>query len=227
MSVDPARHRSVFHPERFAKKRVDLIGAGATGSRIAIALAKLGIENLHVWDFDIIEGHNIANQAYGNEDIGKPKVEALQSIIKRQCGLDITAHNAKYEGGEVLGSVIFLLTDTMSSRKQIWETSIKLKPRTEFMVETRMGVDDCRIYSVNPTDIKHCKRWEATLCGDDEAEVSACGSKTSVGPTAEVVSGLAVWSMMQWFAWSNSEGPFPDFEIIAGLRPFAAMTQSA
>ncbi len=227
MTVDPIRHQSVFHPHRFGAKRVDVIGAGATGSRVAISLAKLGVTNLHVWDFDKIEEHNVANQAFGNDDIGKFKVEALAATIKRQCGIDITAHNAKYEGGEQLGNVVFLLTDSMASRKQIWESSIRLKPRTELMVETRMGADDGRVYAVNPMDPKHVKRWEATLYADSEAAVSACGAQTSVGPTAEIISGLAVWAMMQWFAWSNSEGEFPDFETIMGLRHLSVLTQSA
>lgn len=221
------RHLSVFHPDAFGNRRVDVIGAGATGSRVAISLAKLGIPNIHVWDFDKIEGHNVANQAFGNDDVGKFKVEALAALIKRQTGMDIVQHNARYEGGEQLGAVVFLLTDSMASRKQIWEASIKLKPRTELMVETRMGADDCRIYAVNPMDLKHCKRWEGTLYTDDQAAVSACGTQISVGPTAEIVSGLAVWAMMQWLAWTRSEGEFPDFESLVGLRPFACMTTPA
>ncbi len=227
MTVDPIRHQSVFHPQRFGDKRVDVIGAGATGSRVVISLAKLGIRNIHVWDFDKIEEHNVANQAFGNDDIGKLKIEALASLVKRQCGIDIIQHNVKYEGGEQLGAVAFLLTDSMASRKQIWETSIRLKPRTELMVETRMGPDSGRIYAVNPMDPKQCKRWEATLYADSEAAVSACGSQISVGPTAEIISGLAVWAMMQWFASVNAEGPAPDFETLVGLRHLSVLTQPA
>ena len=119
MAIDPTRHLSVFSPHAFGKKRVDIIGAGATGSRIVLSLAKLGVENIHVWDFDKVEEHNIANQIYGLENIGEPKVRALADVIKKSTGTAITAHDERVDGSKQLGEAVFLLTDTMESRKEI------------------------------------------------------------------------------------------------------------
>src|SRR5215813_5940026 len=91
-NVDITRHVEVFSRDAFGNKRIDVIGAGATGSRIVLSLAKLGLENIHVWDFDTVEGHNIANQAYGMGDIGKLKVDALHDLVKAQTGLSIHKH---------------------------------------------------------------------------------------------------------------------------------------
>lgn len=212
--IDPLRHLSVFKPEAFGQRRVDVVGCGATGSRIAMSLAKLGVKNIHIWDFDTVEEHNCANQAFGWRHVGKPKVQALAEMLKEDVLSDYKVHAERVDGSQSLGEVVFLLTDTMGSRKEIWDKSIKLQPRTRIMIETRMGVDNGRIYAINPCSLDHIRRWEATLYTDSEAEVSACGGRTSVGPTAEVIAGIAVWRMICWAREEEIEN-----ETIFQLRP--------
>lgn len=224
MSVDPTRHQSVFDPNVFATRRIDVIGAGATGSRIVLGLAKLGIRNIHVWDFDHVEAHNVANQVYGLSAIGVSKVEALQARVFQDTGTMITAHNARVEGGERLGPVVFLLTDTMASRKAIYERSLRNNADVELLVETRMGADSGRVYALDPGLPEAGKLYEATLYEDAVAETSQCGTAITVGPTAEVISGLAVWQFIRW--WKSLRGGEPyEFETIVGLRPFMLMTR--
>lgn len=223
--VDITRHIDVFSRDAFGERRIDVIGAGATGSRIVLSLAKLGLENIHVWDFDVVEAHNIANQIFGNDDIGKLKVDALYDIVLKQTGLKIHKHAERVDGKQVLGDVVFLLTDTMASRKEIWQKGIRMKLRTKLMIETRMGADQGRVYTVIPTRNAHVKGWEATLYDDAVAEVSACGTAVTVGPTAEVVSGLAVWQMIRWQAIEQGKEDKLENEILFWLRPFMSMTR--
>jgi len=223
--IDALRHMKVFDPGTFGNRRVDVIGAGATGSRIALSLAKLGVQNLHVWDFDKIAEHNCANQAYGIEDIGRLKVEALAELIEDSTGLQITQHPVAVDGDTQLGEIVFLLTDTMASRKTIWDGAIKFKPMTNVMIETRMGAETGRIYTVLPSDYDECKAWESTLCKDEEAVDSLCGSRITVGPTAEMISGLAVWQFMRWAAWHTTGNDKPDSEVIFSVRPMFTMSR--
>ena len=220
------RHLDVFSNVAFDCKRIDIIGAGATGSRIVLSLAKLGIENIHVWDFDTVESHNIANQAFGQSDIGRLKVEALRDLVQQQTGLTINIHNEKVDGTQTLGEVVFLLTDTMASRTEIWNKGIRFKMRTKLMIETRMGADQGRCYAINPLKPAQVKGWEGTLYGDEIAQVSACGAAITVGPTAEYLSGLAVWQFIRWFAIEQGKEDKLDHEIIFGLRPLYNMTRS-
>lgn len=226
MTIDPLRHLSVFSPHAFGRRRVDVVGAGATGSKIVLDLAKLGVENIHVWDFDQVEEHNIANQAFGLDDIGALKVEALAKLVKATTGTVIHTHAERVDGSQNLGEIVFLLTDTMSSRKEIWDKSLKFKLKTNLLIETRMGADSGRVYTVNPNKPGHIKEWEATLYPDDETEVSACGASVSVGPTAEVIAGLAVWQMIRWFSIvQGSDEDDLDNEIIFSLRPMMTISR--
>src|ERR1700723_1389899 len=151
-AIDTSRHIDVFSPGALGNVRVDIIGVGATGSRVVLSLAKLGLENIHVWDFDIVESHNIANQAYRLGDIGRLKVDALQEIVLDATGTRVTSHNEKVDGSQKLGEIIFLLVDSMAARKEIWNKSIRNKIRVKLMIETRMGTDSGRIYTIVPAD---------------------------------------------------------------------------
>lgn len=226
-SIDTRRHIDVFSPDLFGKRRIDVIGAGATGSRVVLALAKLGLDNIHVWDFDHVEAHNIANQVFGLADIGKLKIEALKELVKAQTGADIHVHNERVDGSQTLGDIVFLLTDTMSSRKEIWNKGIRYKSKVKLMIETRMGSDIGRVYTINPMRPNQVKAWEGTLYEDAVAEVSACGGSISVGPTADVLSGTAVWQLIRWLGIETGKRKDDklDHEIIFGMRPSYTMTQ--
>ncbi|HEY9787019.1 MAG TPA: ThiF family adenylyltransferase [Candidatus Obscuribacterales bacterium] len=223
--VDITRHVDVFSRDAFGDRRIDVIGAGATGSRIVLSLAKLGLENIHVWDFDVVEAHNIANQVYSLEDVGKLKVDALEAIVKEQTGLSIHKHAERVDGTQQLGDVVFLLVDTMAARKEIWTKGIRYKMRTKLMIETRMGVDEGRVYTVVPTRPAHVKGWEATLYDDKVAEVSACGASITVGPTAEMVSGLAVWQLVRWQTINEGKEDKLENELMFFLRPLATLSR--
>ncbi len=225
-NVDITRHVGVFARDAFGKKRIDVIGVGATGSRIVLSLAKLGLENIHVWDFDSVESHNIANQAFNQSHIGMLKVDALAAIVKEATGLKLTTHNERVDGSQQLGDVVFLLTDTMSSRKEIWNKGLRYKIRTKLMIETRMGADTGRCYSINPVKPAHVRGWEQTLSDNVTAEVSACGTAITVGPTAEFLSGLAVWQFIRWQAVESGKEDTLDNEIMFGLRPLYTITRT-
>ncbi len=212
--IDPSRHLKIFSPDAFGQRRVDVVGCGATGSRIALSLAKLGVKNLHLWDFDVIEEHNIANQAFGNDQIGQLKVLALKAMIEQQTGLVATPHDEAVTGRTQLGSVVFVLTDTMSSRKEIWEGAIRYKPHVNLMIETRMGIQDMRVYTVNPLRPADCKMWESRWYEDEVSTESLCGSRTTVGPTAELLSGFAVWQFLQWNTWQKTGQDAPHVELL-------------
>jgi len=222
-AVDTIRHQSVFHPDKFGERRIDIVGVGATGSRIALSLAKLGVRNLHVWDDDIVESHNIANQAFFLEHIGSKKVTAVADLVKRATGLEVTQHDEKVTPMTNLGSVVFLLTDTMSSRKEIWDGAIKFQPAVDVMIETRMGVDQSLVFTISSKTPEEGKYWEDQWYPDEAAtEESPCGGRISVGPTAELVSGYAVWSFIRWFEFYMNGGTKPHAYTLTTVRPVTA-----
>lgn len=202
MSLDISRHRELIDTEQF-NVPIHIIGAGATGSYVALALAKLGMQDITVYDFDVVEEHNIPNQAYDFGHVGMPKVDALFSVI-RQLTNDtfIKAKNKKFINDRLSGYV-FLLVDSMEQRKLIWENAIKMKSNIELLIEPRLGLDMGRLYNVEPYDLNQIKRYEESYSYDDStAEVSACGNSMTVITS---VFTLAGWCVRQLITHFNKE----------------------
>ena len=78
------RQTDIYNPKLYKPQTVLILGAGNVGSHVAIVLAKMGIQSLHIIDFDTIEEHNLGSQAYDYSDIDQKKIIALQKIVKLQ-----------------------------------------------------------------------------------------------------------------------------------------------
>ncbi len=209
------RQLDLFSPDAFGEKEVHIVGVGATGSWVALTLAKMGIQNLHLWDFDEVESHNLPNQCFRLKDVGRPKVDALAEIIRESTGIEATAHNAAVTGETSLKGIVFLLVDSMDVRQDIWQGAIKFKLPVELMVETRMAIDNGRVYTIRPSNPGDIKAWEATLYSDDEAEESPCSSR-AISPTVTFIASIAAWKVIKW-----QNGEDIQRELILCCRPAA------
>lgn len=198
MSIDFIRQIEVFNPDMF-NKPVHVIGAGATGSWMVFLLAKMGVKDITVWDFDVIEEHNIPNQMFKPSNVGDSKVDAIKEITKEFTGVDVKARNEEVNGTQRLSGIVFMLTDTMSSRKEIYERAIKLNPSVDALIETRMDFNGGRIYTINPADLDDIREYEKTLYSDEEANTagpSACGASTTIVATALDIVSHAIWNFI-------------------------------
>ena len=188
---DYSRQVNILNPEEF-NTRINIIGAGATGSWVAFSLAKMGLSNLHIYDFDEVGMHNLPNQMFGVRDIGRNKAISIRNIIKLFTGFTVNARNEKVDGSVPMQGIVFMLTDTMKSRKEIYDRAIKNNPSIDLLIETRMDLRGGRIYVVDPKDREQTKMYEQTFYSDDEAEVSACGVSQTVLPSALAITSHAI-----------------------------------
>lgn len=62
---------------------VGIGGSGGLGSNCAFNLARVGFRNFYIYDFDIIEPSNLNRQFFFEDQIGRPKVEALRENLQR------------------------------------------------------------------------------------------------------------------------------------------------
>ena len=72
------RHNLIdwFSQERLNETKIAVVGAGAVGNEVIKNLALLGIGEIHVFDFDTIEKHNLTRSVLFREsDVGLSKAE--------------------------------------------------------------------------------------------------------------------------------------------------------
>ena len=74
---------SNFIQNKITFSNITIVGAGATGSMLAVMLAAIGVENITVIDGDIVEESNLSRQIfYKEKDIGSEyKVNSLKEFI--------------------------------------------------------------------------------------------------------------------------------------------------
>ena len=88
--------------ETLQSAAVGIAGCGGLGSNIAVALARIGIGRLVLADFDAVEPSNLNRQYYFIEDIGRPKVDALEATLRRiNPGITVEKHAVRLEEGNV------------------------------------------------------------------------------------------------------------------------------
>lgn len=216
--VDYWRQLDIFSPSKF-KKSITVIGAGATGSYIVWLLAKMGCQDITVYDFDKVENHNLPNQIFGLDDIGEKKVEALAKAVNAGTDIKIKTVQKKFSKGSLKG-IVFVLTDTMESRKIIWESSIRYQLKVDLLIETRMEAEGGRVYAIKPAAPKQIAAYERTLYSDAEAEESPC-TRRAIAPTVATLAGIAVFTMIN-FANNKS---FAN-EVIVSLSPIVILNKN-
>lgn len=75
------RHGKAVY-DKIINSKVAIAGLGGLGSNVAISLARAGVGEIFIVDFDCVDISNLNRQQYFIEDIGKPKTDALEQKIR-------------------------------------------------------------------------------------------------------------------------------------------------
>ena len=136
--INIQKHMDFFDPTEL-EAQVHLIGCGAIGSHLAEQMARLGISNVHLWDFDTVSAHNIANQNFRDKDIGTLKAHALEEIMKEiNPEVEVTIHDDGWKEGARLSGWVFLAVDNIDTRREIIQDNID-NPYIKGYCDIRMG----------------------------------------------------------------------------------------
>lgn len=76
-----SRSKGLIEIDILAKKHVAIVGLGSFGSQIAIELAKAGVGEFSLFDFDKVELHNLGRHTCTINDLGRLKINAIEDAI--------------------------------------------------------------------------------------------------------------------------------------------------
>ena len=194
--MDLNKSRDFFDPRK-VKGRCHVIGCGSIGSNVAEALARYGIEDIVLWDYDVVESHNIANQLFTEVNIGEEKTLALARILthinpKLKHTLQI---KGKYTD-EILTDYVFMCVDSVEVRKDIVQQN-KMNPLVKAVFDFRTTLLEGQCYFA---DWKKKKDKESLIESlnftHEEAmtntPVSACGFTLSVTPVVRITALMGI-----------------------------------
>lgn len=108
-----------------------IVGVSGTGSSVAAQLARMGVKQLRLVDFDTIDASNVS-RVYGSttKDVGKPKADIVKRHIESFSKTKVTSLKADVTSDDVIGElvdsdVLFACTDNLSSRAILNDVSLQ------------------------------------------------------------------------------------------------------
>lgn len=125
-------HRDYFgrgaFTEKFASRKIAIIGIGAIGSQVAETMARSGVKHLGLWDNDVVESGNICRAAFTQQDLGESKVFALRRhLLAISPEVEVTTHgywrsddlynlSVHFTGGDLYGAINYDSQETVQKQ---------------------------------------------------------------------------------------------------------------
>ncbi len=187
------RQRAIVPPDRLADCQAPVVGVGAIGRQVALQLAAMGVPQLQLIDFDVVETVNLACQGYFEDDVGRTKVEATAEQCHRLNGrLNIETVASRFRRSAPIGNVLFCCVDSIDTRRLIWQA---VKDRVRLFSDGRMSAEVLRVLSVS--DEASRRHYPTTLFDAGQAYEGACTARSTIY-CANVAAGLMLAQFTRW-----------------------------
>ena len=203
--ISTLKQGEYFQPIDDVKYPIHIIGCGAIGSTIATMLARMGVTELHIYDFDIVEMKNVCNQEYFDCQIGTKKLDALEETLHAiNHDIKIHQHVDGWKEGIITNGYIFLCVDNIDLRRQIVEAN-KYNKYCKAIFDFRMRLTDAQHYAA---DFKNFDYLLKTMNftheeAKEETPVSACGTDLNVITTVRTICSLGLSNFINFIKEGN------------------------
>ena len=215
--MDKSRQSGLIPDELLRERRVAIIGCGAIGSFVGLALGKMGVPYLDIYDDDEVTAHNIPNQFFRMTDVGAWKVSAAGEIISTYSDVAVKAYHDRFPNPQLptqqllLPDAMVVATDTMESRRDAW-AEFRIQSQCRCYIEARMGGEEGRVYAIFKRPwkggwlltVKDIKFYEKTLYSDARADHDPCTAR-SIIYNVLVIAGLVCRAYKGWL--TNTSTP--------------------
>lgn len=198
------RQLGLADPSKF-RYPVTILGVGAIGSAVALALSKMGTPlGLTLIDPDTFEDHNVANQfclekmaptAYKANHIGQlctdmGAVGDVVNIIAKLEGENFHHQVTQrvYPAKPSLHGIVVSTPDNMTARKDLWKLCL-YNAETPWLIDARMAAQYLQILTVETFHKESTKAYRETLIDDKDATPDACSARGIIY-TSFIAGGL-------------------------------------
>ncbi len=167
--------------ERYTKQKQQILyhgnvavaGLGGLGSHVAIALARMGVGNIHIIDYDIVDITNLNRQQYFLNHIGMYKTEALrQQILNINPYINIDTDCIKVTEQNIKqlfcnNDIICEAFDNVESKAMLVNGILEYFPEKKLVAASGLA-------GYQSSNIIHTRRISKNfyLCGDEVTEIS-------------------------------------------------------
>lgn len=194
------------------KTPIYLIGAGGIGSFTALTLAKMGFKQLNIWDPDEVENHNLPNQFYQIQDVGRTKLGALLPIIYRftDCrSMMMCPH--EWQNNHKLNGLVIMAVDSISVRDEIFQ-HVKDNKKVIGFIDGRMGGQNAEVYTINPKEQQWMKFYDSRLWDSRDVDDVPCTERAIIYNVCWIASVICNQARLYLEGKIYKRGIMMDFE---------------
>ena len=194
-------------PELIGGRPMHIIGCGSLGAKLFLNLYRKGVENIHLWDADVVEARNRYNQPYFAEHVGALKVEALARIARMIYpeSAPPIPHPENVTWGTKLDGLVFACVDRNTIRYgEVWPC-VRLNDDVSFFADGRVGMDGGKAYGFDPANEWHAECYEepgveAPIHNhpDPEEIVPGCKTEFPMPENSDRVAAEMLWRLNRW-----------------------------
>lgn len=171
-----SRQQDIIPADRLKQCKATVIGIGAIGRQVALQLAAIGISQLQIIDYDVVEISNLASQGFLQKDLERPKVDVTAELIRKMNpGLIAEILFERFKRSIPVGNCVFACVDSIVIRKLIWDS---VKDKVSFYCDGRMSTEVLRV--ITACDEKSRKYYPQTLFAAEQAHAGSCTAKTTI-----------------------------------------------
>ena len=171
--------------EDVAGQNVTIVGVGGIGSWTALLISRLGVNQIILYDDDVVEIGNMSGQFYCMEDIDKTKVDSIAWAVRNYSEyLNVTSFPEKLTASTTtpVSPVVIACLDSMQARKTVfnkWKSMVlSADDRSKYLfIDGRLAAETLQVYAVAGSSDADIRRYEQTLFSDDEADSEICSYK--------------------------------------------------
>ncbi len=200
---------------------VTVVGLGGIGSSVIMLLATMGFKFIRGYDNDNMEEHNFGTTLYPEiwyNEVDNSKASMAEKIIKSYGGsnVEIDMQQTLFTGeGQVLSPKTIVCTDSMSSRKIVYNKWLEREDR-EVFIDLRMDALSMSCITATQGLDKYQDYW---FPNGESGQEAPCTMKHTIF-CANLISGIGVNQLFNYLTGR----PFYGY-IWQGLSPLVIKTE--
>jgi hypothetical protein len=202
-------------------RAVTIIGTGAIGSAIGIFSGKMGVQNMTLIDGDMVERHNIPNQYFGYEHVGRSKAEALYEEIRRYTPDNmkplLTYYDEMFtEESDIHTPIVMMCVDGLDTRRMVINRLREISS-VEWVIDVRMAAQYYEIITIDMNNEEEIDKFiESTF---EEAMEAPCTNRAVIF-TVAIAGGYATAFMKDLMKGNYDNVPKIMYESLDHIRTF-------
>jgi len=203
------RFKNAAWHEPLKERSITIIGAGGIGSWLCLFIARAGIRDIFLYEYDTVSLLNLGGQMFPTSHESLLKTKAVEDNISKFADRHGVINDmGKFEEGSVVSNIVITCADDMNIRKQAFDTW-KNNGSRELFIDGRMAAESGEMFCITPeNEDKYMDYWFPP----EEANEQPCALKATTH-CGSMLAGLITAAITNYFAYPRKVPFYKRFDL--------------